>query len=570
MRTVANGWAIALAGLVLGLSGPALAAKPAMKAPPKAPDVGWSTVGGGNDSRRFSPLTQIALANVGQLKLAYAFPLGTRTAHEAAPLVVGRMLYVTSSDGPQFVYALDAASGKLLWRYAPELPNNTRQYSCCDVGNRGVAYADGKVFVGRLDGYLVALDAKTGAEVWKAKAVDYAEGAVITSEPLVVGNMVITGHAGGEYGVKGSLSAYDILTGKPLWRTYTVPTDVNDPAAATWKEDSWKTGGAAPWLGGSYDPVTKTIYWGTSNPSPQNATKRSTGTSDYGNLTNLYSSSTLALDAATGKIKWWIQTTPADAWDYDGVNELVLADLNIDGRKRAVLMKADRNGFFYVADRVTGKLVSAEPFVTVNWAKKIDLATARPIENPEKRAGAGNVAKDVCPYAGGGKNWPPMSFSPQTGLVYIPAMDVCQSFIDVDVTFKRGLPYRGRQGADTHKGPGPAIGEMLAWDPIHQRAAWRVVESMPFVGGALSTAGGLVFYGNTEGLFKAVDARTGKPLWKVSLGASIAAAPVTFRIDGKQYVAVVAGRNLAPPLVPVIPDPLAALPEGGTLFVFAL
>jgi PQQ-dependent dehydrogenase (methanol/ethanol family) len=546
------------------------AAALAIAAPAPAADTGWSTVGGGAANTRFSPLSQLTPATAPRLKLAYAFPLGTPAVHESVPLVVDGLLYVTSSNGPQFTYALNAATGKLVWRYAPELPTNTRQFSCCDTPNRGVAYAAGKVFVGRLDGYLVALDARTGKELWKSKAVDYTEGAVITSEPLVAGPLVITGHAGGEYGVKGALAAFDLETGKLAWRTYTVPVSADDPAAATWKGDSWKVGGSAPWLGGSYDAANDTVYWGTSNPSPQNATLRSTGTTDYGQLTNLYSSATLALDAKTGKIKWWLQTTPADAWDFDGVNELVLADLPVGGRRTPVLMKADRNGFFYVADRTNGKLISAEPFVEVNWAKGIDLKTARPIEVEGKRAGAGAVGKDVCPSAAGGKNWPPMSFSPQTGLVYIPAFNTCQTFADVDVTYRRGLPYRGRANSGMKRGTAPWLGEMLAWDPVKQRAAWRAPEPLPFVGGALATAGGLLFYGTADGWFKAADARTGKAVWRISLGASIAAAPMTFSIGGKQYVAVVAGRNLAPPLAPVVPDPLSVLPDGGTLFVFAL
>jgi alcohol dehydrogenase (cytochrome c) len=296
---------------------------------------------------------------------------------------------------------------------------------------------------------------------------------------------------------------------------------------------------------------------------------RSTGTSDYGKLTNLYTSSTLALDPETGKIKWHIQDTPADAWDYDGVNEAVLADLKIDGKDTPALLKADRNGFFYVANRETGKLISAEPFVPTNWAQKIDLATAKPVENPDKRPGPNHPAKDICPNLIGGKNWQPMSYNPGTGLVYIPANNVCQDMSETDISYRKGVFYLGKDFT-SKPGPGGYMGSLVAWDPVHQKAVWDIKEELPFNGGTLTTGGGLVFYGNVQGLFRAINAKSGAVLWQVGLGTGIGAGPITYSVDGKQYVAVVAGRTASIPafLGEIGTKMTDATPEGGTLFVF--
>jgi PQQ-dependent dehydrogenase (methanol/ethanol family) len=432
---------IALASATLltaGLSGAARADDGA----PATAGNGWPMYGGGYDNTRYSPLKQIDAENVGKLKLAYSFSLGSLRSNEATPIVIGDTMYVSTSWGPKYVYAIDARTGARKWTYEPEIPEDVLQYACCDVNSRGVTYADGKIFVGRLDGKLSALDAKTGKELWTTTVVDYKQGSVITSPPLVVKNKVITGFGGGEYGARGSLQAYDVATGKELWKSWTVP----GPGEAnndTWKGDSWQHGGAVTWLVGSYDPKTNTVLWGTSNPGPWNSGVRSTGDGNYGKLTNLYSSSTVAFDADTGKIKWWVQATPEDAWDYDGVNELVLADLNISGAKTPVYMKADRNGFFYVVNREKGSIVSAEKYVPTNWASKIDIATGKPVEDPDKRPGPGHPVKNVCPNLIGGKNWQPMSFNPDTGLVYIPTNNVCMDWSVSDVNYKRGVFYLG-------------------------------------------------------------------------------------------------------------------------------
>jgi alcohol dehydrogenase (cytochrome c) len=530
----------------------------------------WAIAGHDYGNTRFSPLKQISSENASRLSLVYSFSLGSLRSNESSPIVIGSTLYVTSSWGPKYVYALDAATGARKWTYEPEIPDDVLQYACCDVDNRGVTFADGKIFVGRLDGKLTALDAATGKAVWTADVVDYKQGSVITSPPLVVRDKVITGFGGGEYGVRGSLQAFDVNTGKQVWKTFTVPAP-GEPGSDTWKGDTGLRGGGAAWLVGSYDPKTDTVYWGTSNPGPWNTSVRSSGDGNFGKLTNLYTASTLALDPNTGKIKWHIQGTPADAWDYDGVNENILADLKIGGSTVPALMKADRNGFFFVANRETGTLLSAEKYVFVNWAEKWDVATLRAVENPDKRPGPGHSVKDICPNVIGGKNWQPMSFNPQTGLVYIPSNNFCMDFSVSDVSYKRGVFYLGAE-FPAKEGSGGFLGELVAWDPVKSKKVWSIKEDLPFNGGTLSTAGNLVFYGNLHGDFHAINAANGKILWKKNLGSGIGAGPVTYAVDGKQYVAVVVGRTASIPafLGDIGKKMTAAAPEGGSLFVFAV
>jgi PQQ-dependent dehydrogenase (methanol/ethanol family) len=379
---------------------------------------------------------------------------------------------------------------------------------------------------------------------------------------------VITGFGGGEYGVRGSLQAFDLNTGKQIWKTVPAP---GEPGSDTWKGDTGLRGGGAAWLVGSYDPKTDTVYWGTSNPGPWNTGVRSSGDGNFGKLTNLYTASTLALDPNTGKIKWYIQGTPADAWDYDGVNENILADLKIGGSTVPALMKADRNGFFFVANRETGKLLSAEKYVFVNWAEKWNVATLRAVENPDKRPGPSHPVKDICPNVIGGKNWQPMSFNPQTGLVYIPSNNFCMDFSVSDTSYKRGVFYLGAE-FPSKEGPGGFLGELVAWDPVRNKKVWSIKEDLPFNGGTLSTAGNLVFYGNLHGDFRAINATNGEILWEKNLGSGIGAGPITYAVDGKQYVAVVVGRTAAIPafLGDIGKKMTAAAPEGGSLFVFAV
>ena len=382
----------------------------------------WGVYGGDSGNTRYSEATQITPSNVAQLKVAYAVQLGSTRSQESTPILVGDTLVVTSSFGPKNVIAVNAKTGDLKWKYSPEVPRGIDQFTCCDVDNRGVAHADGRVFFGRLDAKLTALDVKTGKELWTSTVMDYTQGATITSPPTIAKDVVITGYAGGEFGVRGGLVAFDQKTGKEVWRTHTVPVG-NEKGAETWKGDSGKTGGGTAWLIGSYDPKVNLVYYGTSNPSPWSAGVRGNDSSDIGPYSNLYTASVIAVNPDTGAIQWYYQFTPHDAWDYDGVNELVFADLPVEGKSTPVIMQANRNGFFYVIDRANGKLISAKQFVDgVNWATGIDMQTGRPIETAgnEKRPGFNRKAKDICPNLIGGKNWIPMSYNKVTGLVYIP------------------------------------------------------------------------------------------------------------------------------------------------------
>jgi len=531
----------------------------------------WGVYGGDTANTRYSTLNQVNTSNVGRLKVAWALQLGSLRSQESTPILVGDLLYVTSSHGPKNVFAVDARTGEVKWRYSPEVPAGIEQYACCDVNNRGVAHANGKIFVGRLDGHLVALDAKTGKELWKTQVIDHTGGSVITSPPTVVKNLVITGFGGGEFGVRGHISAFDQNTGREVWKLYTVPGP-GEAGNDTWKGDSWKFGGGVAWHIGSYDPTLNLLYYGTSNPAPWGASVRGNDSSNIGQYSNLYTASTLAINPDTGKIVWHYQTTPHDAWDYDGVNELVLADIDIAGQKTPVALKADRNGFFYVLDRRNGKLLSAEKFVDLNWAKSVDLATGRPVENADKRPRLGFRAKDICPNLIGGKNWMPMSYSFQTGLVYMSTMNLCMDLEGAQPQYKRGAFYLGVEFELGKGGPGGHLGEVMAWDPVKQQKVWGNRDDLLFIGGMLSTAGGVVFHGDIKGWFKALDAKTGRPLWQFQTGSGISAGPMTYELGGKQYVAVVSGRTFAIPAFfgPIGEKMVAASPEGGTLFVFEL
>jgi alcohol dehydrogenase (cytochrome c) len=534
----------------------------------------WPVYGGDTGNTRFSSATQVNTGNVKNLRVAWALQLGTLRSQESTPILVGDTLFVTSSFGPKNVFAVNAKTGEIRWQYSPDVPKGIDQFACCDVNNRGPAYHDGKLLVGRLDGHVVALDAKTGKELWDAKVVDYTQGSVITSPPTVAKNVVITGFGGGEYGARGALVGLDPATGKELWRTHTVPA-AGEKGSETWKGDSGKYGGAVAWHIGSYDPKLNLVYYGTSNPAPWSAVVRGNDSSDIGPYTNLYSASVLALNPENGQIQWHYQFTPHDAWDYDGVNELVFADLPFEGRKVPVIMQANRNGFFYVLDRATGKLLSAKQFVDgVNWATGVDMKTGMPIEAPGnvKRPGMKRKASDVCPNLIGAKNWMPMSYDQKTGLVYIPTINLCMDMEGIQQDYKRGQFYLGVNFDLAKQGQGGHMGGVKAWDPVKQQTVWFNKDDLFYSGGMLSTAGGLAFHGDLKGWFKALDTKTGKELWKFNTGSGITAAPMTYTLDGKQYVAVVSGRTLSIPAFfgPLGEKMVAASPEGGTLFVFSL
>jgi len=534
----------------------------------------WGVYGGDTGNTRFSENKQVNAGNVSKLSVKWALQLGTNRSQESTPIIVGDTMYVTSSFGPKNVFAVNAKTGEVKWRYSPEIPKGVDQFACCDVNSRGVSYSDGKIFFGTLDARLIALDAKTGKEVWASKVVDYTQGSVITSPPTVTKNTIVTGFGGGEYGVRGALVGFDTKTGKELWRTSTVPTG-SEKGADTWKNDSGKYGGGAAWFIGSYDPKLNLVYYGTSNPAPWSAAVRGNDSSDVGKFTNLYTASVVAMNPDTGNIAWHYQFTPHDAWDYDGVNELVFADLPMNGKTTPVIMQANRNGFFYVIDRANGKLLSAKQFVDgVNWATGIDLKTGAPIEAPNnsKRPGLKRKASDVCPNLLGGKNWMPMSYNKVTGLVYIPTMNLCMDMEGIQEDYKRGQFYLSVNFDLGKMGPGGHGGGLKAWDPVAQKTVWMNKNSLPFNGGTMTTASGLVFAGDIQGMFRAFDGKTGKELWKFNTGSGITAAPMTYTIDGKQYVAVVSGRTQSIPafLGEIGEKMVNASPEGGTLFVFAL
>ena len=552
--------------VLTGIAGAALAAAASFA----IADAGneWPHYGGDQWNTRYSTLNQINTGNVSNLKVVWMHSLGSLESQQSTPLVIGDTMYVTTSTGPKFVFALDAKTGKQKWKYEPELPNDYFATVCCGLDNRGVAVANGKVFVGRLDAKLVALDANTGKELWVATVADYKKGHAITSPPVVYKNLVVTGIAGGEYGIRGFVQAFDQTTGKSVWKTYTIPGP-GEPGSDTWKGDSWKTGAGSTWYVGSYDAQRNLVYWSTSNAGPWGGQTRGNDSSNVLPYSNLWTSSQLAFDGDTGKIVWGYQMTPSDVWDFDGVNEGVLADLSVGPS----LMKADRNGFFYVINRESGKLISAVPFVPTNWATGVDKQTGMPIEDPTKRPQLGKWARNVCPNLIGGKNWEPMSYSKQTGLVYIPTFNMCMDIASKDEEYSPGKFYLASEfNLDMAGSVGSNLSEFVAWDPIANKKVWGIKEDLPFLSGAMTSAGGLVFYGNQRGELKAVDAKTGNVLWQFNIGTGILQSPVTYTAGGKQYLAVVAGRTKGPPSFfgKIGQRVIDASPEGGVLVVFAL
>jgi PQQ-dependent dehydrogenase (methanol/ethanol family) len=521
----------------------------------------WLSHGRTYAEQRFSPLTDIDDGNIGQLSLAWAVELDTNRGQEATPVVVDGVMYITTAWSK--VMAIDATTGEVLWRYDPQPIGAKGAHACCDVVNRGVAVWEGKVFSGTIDGRLVALDAATGEKLWDTVTVDQEKPYTITGAPRVVRGKVIIGNSGAELGVRGYVSAYDAGTGKLVWRFYTVPgnpADGPDGAASdeafarfagkTWNGKWWEMGGGGTvWDAIVYDPEFDQLLIGVGNGSPWNHRARSAGKGD-----NLFLSSILALDPDTGAYKWHYQENPAEMWDFTATQQITLADLTIDGKVRKVAMQAPKNGFFYVIDRSNGKLISAEAYAPQNWAERIDLATGRPVERPEARyADAPHL---TFPSGIGAHAWMPMSYSPQTGLVYIPAMHVPLSYAD-DAGYTRHIG-RWNTGVSFLAPPEGAVpgatplerraalaamnkGMLVAWDPVRQQARWTIETPWPWNGGTLATAGNLVFQGDPYGVFRARAADTGQELWRFDAQRGIMAGPVTFRAGGDQYVAVLAG-----------------------------
>ncbi|SOY45972.1 PQQ-dependent dehydrogenase, methanol/ethanol family [Cupriavidus taiwanensis] len=512
----------------------------------------WPSHGLDYAETRFSRLRQIDAANVRNLGLVWSYDLESTRGVEATPLVVDGVMYVTASWS--VVHALDARTGKRLWSFDPKVDRSLGYRGCCDVVNRGVALYQGKVFVAAYDGRLIALDAASGRKLWeKDTIVDRKYSYTITGAPRVFKGKVIIGNGGAEYGVRGYITAYDAGTGEQKWRWFTVPGDPSRPfedesmaaAAKTWDPSGkyWEAGGGGTaWDTLAFDPELNLMYVGTGNGAPWSRSKRSPAGGD-----NLYLASIVALDPDTGKYVWHYQETPGDNWDYTSTQPMILADLKLDGQMRKVILHAPKNGFFFVIDRTNGKFISAKNFVDVNWATGYD-ADGRPIERPEARAT--DKPYDSVPGPYGAHNWHPMSFNPQTGLVYLPAQNVPINLMD-DKTWqfnegKPGTPH-GNVGWNTAKflnaepPKSKPFGRLIAWDPVQQKAAWTQELVSPWNGGTLTTAGNLVFQGTADGRFVAYDARNGDKLWESPTGTGVVAAPVSFELDGRQYVSVAVG-----------------------------
>jgi PQQ-dependent dehydrogenase (methanol/ethanol family) len=526
----------------------------------------WLTHGRTYSEQRFSPLTKITPANVGTLGLAWSYDIKSRTARglEATPIVVDGVLY--TSGAWSHVVALEARTGKPLWEFDPQVPGAYAGKGCCDVVNRGVAVWAGKVFVGTYDGRLIALDARTGRRVWETLTVDQSRDYTITGAPRVVKGKVIIGNGGAEFGVRGYVSAYDAESGKMAWRFYTVPGNPKDGfetktiemIAKTWNGEWWRYGGGGTvWDSMAYDPELDLLYIGVGNGSTWNYKLRSDGKGD-----NLFLASIVAIRPDTGEYVWHFQTTPGEDWDYTATQHIILADLPIAGRTRKTLMQAPKNGFFYVLDRTNGEFISGTPYVTVTWAEGLDPKTGRPIEKPEARHSTTGKAAVVMPGPAGGHNWHPMSYNPLTGLVYIPALEAAFGYAPADpktfvsrpgVFWNFGLDPVGSSMPEDEairKAIRAATkGRLIAWDPVQRKAAWSVDYPVPWNGGLLSTASGLVFQGTGTGRFMAYDAANGKPLWNAHVQTGVVAAPVTYEVDGEQYVTVLAGWGGAIPLV---------------------
>ena len=547
--------------------------------------VEWTKHGGTDLEQRFGDIPDINTQNVQRLGLAWFADFDTHRGQESTPLMVNGVLYVTTAWSK--VYAFRAATGEQLWMFDPAVPGGAGIKACCDVVNRGAAYDSGRVFVGTVDGRLIALDAVSGKPIWSTQTVDPSQPYTITGAPRVAKGKVFIGNGGAEYGVRGYVSAYAVETGELAWRFYTVPGDpqapadgvasdtvLRDKALPTWHGTEWVKfgGGGTVWDSIVYDPELDQLYIGTGNGSPWNRQDRSQGQGD-----NLFVSSIVALNPDTGAYLWHYQETPGDTWDYTATQQITLATLTLKGERRQVIMHAPKNGFFYVFDRVSGDLLSAEKITPVNWAERIDLETGRPVET----AGARFESAPFLSTSGGAgaHNWQPMSYSPLTGLVYIPAQQVPFLYAREKDFVHR--PGEWNLGVDLLGTPLPLDaqarqqivaglqGRLIAWDPVEQKAAWQIEHAAPWNGGTLATAGGLVFQGLTDHTFRAFDATNGAALWQFSTQDAVITAPVTYRVDGTQYIAVTVGNGGGMPLtLPTFDGPKAT--PNGRLLVFAL
>ena len=524
-------------------------ALPATASP--ADDGQWTMAAKDPASTRYSSLNEISRTNVSRLRVAWTFSTGVNAGHEAAPLVVGSTMYLVTPF-PNFVFALDLTKpgAPVKWQYDPKPPAAARGVACCDVVNRGAVYWNASIIFNTLDGRTISLDAETGEERWVSRLADINRGETITMAPLVAGDKVLVGNSGGEFGVRGWITALNAGDGSMAWRAYSTGPDKDvligadfkpfyeqdrgtDLGVSSWPPDGWKLGGGTVWGWMSYDPELKLVYYGTANPGPWNPEQRPGD--------NKWTSGIFARDPDTGAAKWFYQWSPHDLYDHDGVNENVLLDLNIGGRARKVLVRPDRNGYMYVMDRTSGEVLSATPFVHITSSTGVDPKTGRLIPVKEKEPRVGVVVRDICPSAPGAKDWQPSSFSPQTGLLYLAHNNLCMDFEALEASYIAGTPYVG--ASVVYKpGPGGPQGEVTAWDPVAAKPVWKIREKYPAWSGTVATAGGLVFYWTMDGWFKAVDHETGDVLWQFKAGSGIIGQPITYRgPDGHQYVAVLSG-----------------------------
>jgi PQQ-dependent dehydrogenase (methanol/ethanol family) len=512
----------------------------------------WRMPAGDYGNLRYSTLDTINTSNVKDLHVITTFSTGIPHGHEGQPLVFDNTMYVVTPF-PNNLIAVDLTKpgGAVKWIYEPHPDPRSVGIACCDTVNRGASYADGKIIYSLLDAEVVAVDAQTGAEAWRTKVGDIDRGETFTGAPVVIKDKAIIGNAGGELGVRGYVVALDVRTGREVWRAWNTGSDADvkigasfhpfyqkdqgtDLGIASWPPDQWKLGGSTVWGWISYDPETNLFFYGTGNPGVWNADLRPGD--------NKWSCSIIARDADTGEMRWAYQATAHDSWDYDEIMENVLVDMDYGGRMRKLLVHPGRTGFVYVLDRETGELLSAEKYQPTNWASGYDLKTGKPNEDPSKKTHFGTVVQGICPSSTGAKDVIPSAFSPRTGLLYIPAHNTCMDYEGTEANYIAGTPYLGAD-VRMYPGPGGYQGELVAWDVAHNKKAWGVTDpNFPVYSGVLATGGDVVFYGTMDGWFKALDARTGTELWKFHVASGIVANPVTYLgPDGKQYVVVYSG-----------------------------
>ena len=514
----------------------------------------WVMPNGNYSSTRYSTLDQINAGNVGNLRVSWTFSTGVLRGHEGGPLVIGDVMYI-HTPFPNKVFALDLNNdGRILWRYEPKQDPSVIPVMCCDTVNRGLAYADGKIFLSQADTTLVALDAKSGEKLWSVVNGDPKVGATSTAAPMVVKDKVYVGISGGEFGVRGHITAYNTKDGSLAWRGYSMGPDSDtlmdpektthlgqpvgkDSGISTWQGDQWKIGGGTTWGWYSYDPDLNLIYYGSGNPSTWNPVQRPGD--------NRWSMTIWARDADTGMAKWVYQMTPHDEWDYDGINEMILAEKEINGKMRKVLVHFDRNGFGYTMDRESGELLVAEKYdPAVNWATHVDMKTGRPqvvAQYSTEQNGEDVNSTGICPAALGSKDQQPAAYSPKTGLFYVPTNHVCMDYEPFQVTYTAGQPYVGATLSMYPAPGGEHLGNFIAWDADKGEIVWSIPEPFSVWSGALSTAGDVVFYGTLEGYLKAVDAKSGKELYRFKTPSGIIGNVNTYMHNGKQYVAVLSG-----------------------------